>query len=190
MTDHVTTGMRERGVCDWGCTCRYCVWESDWCCLVLQDPPSPWSGDNGLLGNGISSSFIRAPWTKDYELVGWACWTYKIIIWTLTFSPSSLLIRFGVGGGGSNSFRDVHYYAIALYIQMVVRNSLWVTETNSLHTQHSTLPTLSYPRSYSLLLPSYLSEGFLHLQQLVGQAIIQWKAGIPLEPIDVSVRVS
>lgn len=54
------------------------------------------------------------------------------------------------------------------------------------------------PQSLSLLslhlsLPSYLQEGFLHLQQLVGQAIIQWQAneiGVPFEPVDVSVRVS
>lgn len=37
---------------------------------------------------------------------------------------------------------------------------------------------------------SYLSEGFLHLQQLVSESIIEWKAGDAYEPIDVSVRVS
>ena len=37
---------------------------------------------------------------------------------------------------------------------------------------------------------SYLSEGFLHLQQLVGESIIQWKAPDLVEPIAVSVRVS
>lgn len=34
----------------------------------------------------------------------------------------------------------------------------------------------------------YLSEGFLHLQQLVGESIIQWKAPDLVEPIAVSVR--
>lgn len=38
----------------------------------------------------------------------------------------------------------------------------------------------------------YLAEGFLHLQKLVGEAIVQWKAmegGISYQTIDVSVRV-
>ncbi len=44
-----------------------------------------------------------------------------------------------------------------------------------------------------LFLRSYLREGFLHLQKLVGEAIVQWKAemaGSEFEPVDVTVRVS
>ena len=62
------------------------------------------------------------------------------------------------------------------------------TITQSTHSHDTT--SLSLSLSLSL---SYLSEGFLHLQNLVGQAIIQWRAGMEgkqVEPIDVSVRVS
>ena len=44
------------------------------------------------------------------------------------------------------------------------------------------------------ILPSlYLSEGFLHIQNLVGKAIVRWRAqveGVPFPDVDVSVRVS
>ena len=34
----------------------------------------------------------------------------------------------------------------------------------------------------------YTQEGFLHLQKVVEQAIIEWKAGAALEDVDVSVK--
>ena len=39
---------------------------------------------------------------------------------------------------------------------------------------------------------SYLFEGFIHLQKLIGGAIVEWKANTlnrTYQPIDVSVRV-
>lgn len=53
---------------------------------------------------------------------------------------------------------------------------------------HLSPPPLPLPLLPPLPPSSYLSEGFLHLQQLVGAAIIEWKSGEDMN-ISVSVRV-